>query len=84
MVYLVLAFAGGSFIPLQSLPASVQAVAPASPFYWGAQGYRALLVDGAGVAKVLPNAAVLAGLGAVLLAFGARALGRTVRRGISA
>ena len=83
MIYLVLAFLGGSFMPIESLPASVRAIAPVSPFYWGSQGYRALIADGATALAILPNAAVLAGLGALLLAIGARALRRTVHRGVS-
>jgi ABC-type multidrug transport system permease subunit len=80
VVYLVFGFAGGSFIPLESLPASVRAFSPLTPFYWGTQGYRSL-AGGAGLADILPNAGALAGFGVVLLAIGIRALGRTVRRG---
>ena len=84
VVYLVLGFAGGSFLPLESLPPSVRAIAPFSPFYWGSQGYRRLVADGAGLGSILPNVAVLAGLGIVLLAIGAAALGSVVRRGAAA
>ena len=81
VVYLVFAFAGGSFLPLESLPASVRAVSPFTPFYWGTQGYRTLAENGTGLADILPNAAALAGFGIVLLAIGIRALGRAVKRG---
>jgi ABC-2 type transport system permease protein len=84
IVYLFLAFVGGVFIPLDALPPAARAVAPLSPFYWGAQGYRRLIQDGAGLADILTNVAVLAGLGVVLLAIGSRALGRSFRRGASA
>jgi ABC-2 type transport system permease protein len=84
LIYLFLGFAGGSFLPLNSLPPSVRAFSPLSPFYWGTQGYRKLIVEGAGTAAILPNAAVLAGLGVVLLAIGSLALGRAVRRGAAA
>ena len=84
LVYLVLAFAGGAFIPLQSLPPAVRAVAVISPFYWATAGYRSLLAEDAGVAGILPNAGVLAAIGVVCLAIGARALGRAVRRGAAA
>jgi ABC-2 type transport system permease protein len=81
LIYLILAFAGGSFIPLDNLPASMRAVAFVSPFYWATQGCRRLIAEGAGLAAIWPNILVLAGLGIVLLAFGARALRRSVRLG---
>lgn len=81
VLYLVLAFAGGSFVPLGSLPAALRAVAPVSPFYWGTTAFQKILSDGAGVADVLGNVAILAGLGAVLVATGSWALGRAVRKG---
>jgi ABC-2 type transport system permease protein len=81
VLYLVLAFAGGSFVPLGSLPAALRAVAPVSPFFWGTTAFQKILSDGAGVEDVLANVAILAGLGAVLLATGSWALGRAVRKG---
>jgi ABC-2 type transport system permease protein len=83
LVYLFLGMAGGSFLPLESLPASVRALSPLSPFYWGTQGFRKLIADGAGLSGILPNVAVLAGLGLLLLALGAAALSRTARRGMA-
>ncbi|HYV85030.1 MAG TPA: ABC transporter permease [Patescibacteria group bacterium] len=84
LVYLILGFAGGSFIPLQNLPPSVRVFSTISPFYWATQGYRLLLTSDAGAAAILPNAGVLAAIGVVLLAVGARGLGRAVRRGAGA
>ena len=84
VVYLVLAFAGGSFVPLESMPGSVQALAPISPFYWATQGFRGLLRDGAGPITLLPNIAILAGLGIGTLALGSVLLARQVRRGSAA
>jgi len=81
IVYLVLGFAGGSFVNLEGLPRAVRAVSPASPFYWGTAGYRKLIESAGTAGDILPNAAVLAGLGAVLLVLGALLLHRTVRRG---
>ncbi len=85
IVYLVLAFAGGSFVSLEAMPRAVRAIAPVSPFYWGTMGYRKL-VESAGTAgdilpNILPNIAILLALGAVLLALGAFLLHRTARRG---
>ncbi len=81
VVYLFMGFAGGSFVPLQNLPAAVRRVAPMTPFYWGGTGFRKLIADGGGLADVLLNAAVLATFGVALLALGGWALGRSVRRG---
>lgn len=83
LVYLVLAFSGGSFLPLDNLPASVRAVAPASPFYWATEGYRQLL-DGATLLDLGPHCAVLALLGLLLLAVGVQLLQRRVRLGVLA
>ncbi|MGH9361041.1 MAG: ABC transporter permease, partial [Thermoanaerobaculia bacterium] len=81
IVYLVLAMAGGSFVNLEGLPRAVRAVAPASPFYWGTAGYRTLIESAGTLRDVLLNVAVLAGLGAALLALGALLLDRAARRG---
>ena len=81
VVYLVFAFAGGSFVPLQSLPAPLRAVAPLSPFYWGTSAYQKMLLDGAGLADVLPNVGVLSTIGGVLFLVGAFSLRQAVRRG---
>ncbi|MDY7092972.1 MAG: ABC transporter permease [Acidobacteriota bacterium] len=81
VVYLVMAFASGSFLPLNALPASVQAVAPVTPFYWATQGFQALLLERADVVGVWTNIAVLSVLGAVLLATGSTLLGRRLRQG---
>jgi ABC-2 type transport system permease protein len=81
VAYLFLAFAGGSFIQLNALPGAVQAIAPVSPFYWGTQGYRALVQDGAGVADLLVHIGVLGGLGFGLGLLGIVLLGRRMARG---
>jgi len=81
ILLLVLGFMGGAFLPLDSMPAVVQQVAPLSPFYWATTGYRQLIGAGAGWREILLNAGILAGLGAGLLVVGAAVLGRRVRRG---
>jgi len=83
LLLLAFAFAGGAFIPVNSLPAVLRGLAPLSPFYWGGEGYKAL-VRGAGIAQILPHIAILAALGAALLAIGTLLLGRKVRRGAAA
>ncbi len=75
MIYLVLAFLGGSFIPLNSLPAAAQKIAPLSPFYWGTRGFQDLLA-GEGLMQILPAIGILLGLGTVLLLAGSLLMGR--------
>jgi ABC-2 type transport system permease protein len=81
LVSLVMAFAGGSFIPLNSLPAALRALSPYSLIYWAADGYRKLVLDGAGLRGVLPNIAILAGAGLLLLALSAPLWQRRLLRG---
>jgi len=81
IVALIMAFAGGSFIPLNSLPAAVRALSPYSLIYWAADGYRRLVLDGAGVRELLPNIAVLAITGLLLLGLSAPLWQRRLLRG---
>lgn len=84
VIYLVMAFASGSFLPYDSLPASVQAVSPFTPFYWATQGFQALLLERIGLEGVWTHITVLSVLGAVLLATGSMLLGRRLRQGVLA
>jgi ABC-2 type transport system permease protein len=81
VLMLVFAFLGGAFFSISSLPPGVRRVAPVSPFYWGTSGYQALLAPEGSLASVLPNVAVLAGLGALALAAGASLLRSKLGRG---
>jgi ABC-2 type transport system permease protein len=83
VLYLVLAFSGGSFLPLDSLPAAMRAVSPFSLFYWGTEGYKELLLGGGRLADVLLNVGILAGSGLVLLTLGGALLRRRVARGLA-
>lgn len=80
-LYLILAFSGGAFLPLENLPRAMRAISPASLFYWGTQGYQKLLVTGGGLADVLLPIGVLAGSGIVLLTAGGMLLRRRILRG---
>jgi len=80
VLMLVFAFLGGSFFQVSSLPPGVRRFSPLSPFYWGTEGYRALL-DGAGVVDIVTHAAVLAIFGALLLTLGSWLLRRRVLGG---
>lgn len=83
VLYLVLAFSGGSFLPLDNLPAAMRAVSPFSLFYWGTEGYKALLLENGGLREVLPNVGILAGSGLALLVLGGALLRRRVLRGVA-
>jgi ABC-2 type transport system permease protein len=83
VVFLFLAFAGGSFIELGSLPAPVRVIAPVSPFYWGTEGYRTLLQSEGSLGDVAVHAGILAAIGVVLLSVGAVLLGRRLKSGVA-
>ena len=84
MIYLAMAFIGGSFFRIEGLPAILRRIAPVTPFYWATQAYREILEKHAGVSGILTHAAVLAAIGTVLLTLGAAALRRAARRGAAA
>lgn len=67
---MVLGGLGGSLTPVDALPGWAQRLAPVSPGYWAVEGYRSVIVDGAGVAGI---AGPLAALFAFALAAGALA-----------
>jgi ABC-2 type transport system permease protein len=83
IVYLVMGFASGSFVQLESLPPAARRIAPFTPFYWATQGYQALLRDGAGLADLLPHLGILLGSGAALLVLGAALMRRRLAGGIA-
>lgn len=62
---------GGALVPIPLLPAWAATVAPAVPSYWALRGLQSVLSDGAGMADVLPDLAVLAGFAAVVFAVAA-------------
>jgi ABC-2 type transport system permease protein len=84
MIFLTMGFLGGGFIRVEGLPRAVRGIAPFTPLYWGTQGYRAVLEQGAGLPGIVKHAGVLAAMGVVLLGIGMVALRRTARRGVTA
>jgi ABC-2 type transport system permease protein len=81
LVSLLMAFSGGSFIPLDSLPAALKILSPFSLMYWATRGYQQLVSEGLGVRAVLPNIAILAGTGFLLLALSAPLWQRRLLKG---
>ena len=76
-----MAFSGGSFIPLDNLPAALKILSPFSLMYWATRGYQQLITEGLGVRAVLPNIAILAGTGFLLLALSAPLWQRRLLKG---
>ena len=73
---------GGAFVPLPSLPDFVRPLSATTLVYWAVDGFNELVLRGGGLVDVLPNLAVLLGVGAAFLAAGALLLGRKIRRGV--
>ena len=80
LIYLVLAFGSGSFIPLDNLPSVMSRVATFSPFYWGTEGFKKLL-QGASLGEIQGMVLAMAVLGVGLLATGSVLLHRRILRG---
>ncbi len=68
---MVLGGLGGGFVPVSTLPAWIQPLAPLSPVYWSMRGYRAAILDGGGLPAVALPCAVLLGAAAAAAAFAA-------------
>lgn len=82
IVLMAMAFLGGSFIPLDALPAFARQIAPVTLNYWAIRGYSALLVDGARTAGIALPLIVLAVVACVTLPAGGWLLRRRFARGV--
>lgn len=69
---MVLGGLGGALAPISVLPTWAQAVAPFSPAYWALDGFRQVILDGAGIEAVIIPVAVLIGASVVLALVAAR------------
>ena len=67
---MLLAGISGAFVPIELLPGWARAVSPIAPQYWALRGYRAVILDGGGLAAVALPVAVLGAIaaGATVLA----------------
>ncbi|HSL57128.1 MAG TPA: ABC transporter permease [Acidimicrobiales bacterium] len=72
---------GGAMWPLQFVPDWLRQLGHVTPHAWAMDGWVAVIFDGAGVADIATELAVLAGFAAVLLGVSAVALRRVVTRG---
>lgn len=61
---MAMAMLGGSFVPYAVMPGWAQAVAPATPTYWGMQGLQDVILDGGGIGDVLVPVAMMLAFGA--------------------
>jgi ABC-2 type transport system permease protein len=78
---MVMAFLGGSFIPLEALPAFVRGIAPVTLNYWAIRGFRTLLESGGGLAEIALPVAVLLAVGVAGVLAGGAVTQRRLMRG---
>jgi ABC-2 type transport system permease protein len=71
LVLWVLAFLGGSFIPLFLINESMATIGQLTPHYWAVTGFYDLLTRGQGLAAILDSIVVLLGFSAVFFVIGA-------------
>lgn len=53
---MLMAGLGGALAPIAALPGWARAIAPGTPSYWAMRGFRAVILDGAGLGAALPSA----------------------------
>jgi len=63
VVALVFAVLGGNFVPLQNAPQWMNLLSKATINRWALDGFIALALDGLPTSAILPNAAILLGMG---------------------
>jgi ABC-type multidrug transport system permease subunit len=66
ILVMIMSMFGGTWIPLDSLPAVVRKFSPYTLTYWAGEGYRHLMFNGAGFGQLLPNLGVLFAMGVAL------------------
>ncbi|MCK4412296.1 MAG: ABC-2 transporter permease [Candidatus Eisenbacteria sp.] len=81
IVMMLMAFLGGSFIPLEAMPEFVQRLAVISLNYWAIEGFQALLFSGAGVAEIARPLVVFLAVGLVSVLLGGALLRGQLARG---
>jgi len=70
ILLITLAVLGGCFVPRWVMPEWLQTLGLLTPHAWAVDAYQALMVQGAGLAEVLPAVAVLAAFAAVFFGLG--------------
>jgi ABC-2 type transport system permease protein len=70
ILLITLAVLGGCFVPRWVMPEWLQTLGLLTPHAWAVDAYQALMVQGAGLAEVLPAVAVLAAFAGVFFGVG--------------
>jgi ABC-2 type transport system permease protein len=70
ILLITLAVLGGCFVPRWVMPEWLQTLGLLTPHAWAVDAYQALMVQGAGLAEVLPAVAVLVVFAAVFFGVG--------------
>jgi ABC-2 type transport system permease protein len=70
ILLITLAVLGGCFVPRWVMPEWLQTLGLLTPHAWAVDAYQALMVQGAGLAQVLPAVVVLAAFAAVFFGLG--------------
>jgi ABC-2 type transport system permease protein len=73
-------FLSGVFFPIQQMPGFVQVLSKLMPLTYAVQAMRKVIVMGAGFFDVLPEMAVMAGFGIVMLIIAIKAFNRIMTR----
>ncbi len=81
IVIIVWSMLGGAFMPLDQMPGFLRPLSASTLVFWSTDAFNTLILRGGGFAEILPNLAVLIGVGTVFLGTGAFMLGRRIRRG---
>ena len=64
---MILGLVGGTMVPMEVFPDAIRTLSHATPHAWAMDAFHRLLLDGGGLAEVLPEVGVLLGFAAVLL-----------------
>ncbi len=81
VVIIVLAMLGGSMLSFDMFGETMQRIGRFSPVYWANDGFKKIMVFGAGTADILGNILLLAAIGLASLVPGALLLGAGFRKG---
>ncbi len=64
---MILGLVGGTMVPMEVFPDAMRTLSHVTPHAWAMDAFHRLLLDGGGLAQVLPEVGVLLGFAAVLL-----------------
>jgi ABC-2 type transport system permease protein len=81
MIIIVSSMLGGAFLPVSQMPSFLKPISASTLVYWSTEGFSKLIIDGGGLADIVPNLAVLTVVGLILMLIGAVVLKRKIERG---